>query len=383
LRLASLAKDDFLATLSHELRTPLSAMLGWIRLARSNQLDHDRMAHALDVIERNARTQAKLIEDLLDVSRIISGKMRLDVQAINLLDVVRAALESIRPSAEAKSNSLHSVLDPGASIIMGDPARLQQVVWNLLSNAVKFTPKEGRVHLHLTRAESSAAITISDNGEGIDLDFLPHVFDRFRQAYGGIDRTHQGLGLGLAIVRHLVELHGGTVSAFSEGKGHGAIFTVHLPLSPLRVEPADVPAGGVLPVSDVDCPPQLQGLRVLVVDDEPDARELLLAELSRCGAVVQLAETAAEALQQVSAWRPDALVSDIGLPQMDGYMLIQTVRRLPDDQGGRTPALALTAYASSKDRVRAFRAGFQAHLAKPIELHELLAVLASISGRIG
>jgi len=383
LKRANLAKDDFLATLSHELRTPLSAMLGWIRLARTNQLDPERMAHALDIIERNARTQAKLIEDLLDVSRIISGKMRLDVQAINLLDVARAALDSIRPSAEAKSISVHSVLDPGASIIMGDPARLQQVVWNLLSNAVKFTGKEGHIHLHLTRAESSAAITVSDDGEGIDAAFLPHVFDRFRQAYGGIDRVHQGLGLGLAIVRHLVELHGGSVSAFSQGKGKGAVFTVHLPLSPLRGESAEIPAGGALAAGDADCPPHLLGLRILVVDDEPDARELLLAELSRCGAVVELAETAAEALQRVSDWLPDALISDIGLPQMDGYMLIKAIRKLPQEQGGRTPAIALTAYASSQDRSRAFLAGFQAHLAKPIELQELLAVLASISGRIG
>ncbi len=383
LKLASLAKDDFLATLSHELRTPLSAILGWIRLARTNQLDGDRLAQALEVIERNAKIQAKLIEDLLDVSRIISGKMRLDVQTLNLLDVVRAALDGIRPTAEAKSLSLHSVLDPGASIILGDAARLQQVVWNLLSNAVKFTPKEGRIHLHLTRVESSAAITVSDNGEGIDSDFLPHVFDRFRQAYGGIDRTHQGLGLGLAIVRHLVELHGGTVSAFSEGKGRGAVFTVHLPLSPLRAEPAETQTARAQEVADADCPPSLRGLRVVVVDDEPDARELLQAELSRCGTVVRLAETAAEGLEQVSAWRPDALISDIGLPGMDGYSLIRAVRQLPEDQGGRTPAIALTAYASSQDRVKAFLAGFQAHLAKPIELHELLAVLASISGRLG
>lgn len=383
LKLASLAKDDFLATLSHELRTPLSAMLGWIRLVRGNQLDRDRTVHALEVIERNAKTQAKLIEDLLDVSRIISGKMRLDVQTINLLDVARASLDGIRPSADAKNITIHSVLDPEASIIVGDPARLQQVVWNLLSNAVKFTGKEGRIHLHLTRAESSAAITVSDNGEGIDIDFLPHVFDRFRQAYGGINRTHQGLGLGLAIVRHLVELHGGTVSAFSEGKGRGAVFTVHLPLSPLRAETAETLTASALAVTDAECPPSLRGLRVLVVDDEPDARELLLAELSRCGTIVQLAETAAEALRQVSSWRPDALISDIGMPQMDGYTLIKAIRQLPDEQGGRTPAIALTAYASSQDRVKAFMAGFQAHLAKPIELHELLAVLASISGRIG
>jgi CheY-like chemotaxis protein len=257
------------------------------------------------------------------------------------------------------------------------------VVWNLLSNAVKFTPKVGRIHLHLTRAESSAAVTVSDNGEGIDVDFLPHVFDRFRQAYGGIDRTHQGLGLGLAIVRHLVELHGGTVSAFSEGRGCGAVFTVHLPLSPLKAEPAETQLAHAPEAPDAECPPALRGLRVLVVDDEPDARDLLLAELSRCGTVVRLAETAAEALAQISAWRPDALISDIGLPGMDGYMLIKAIRQLSDEQGGRTPAIALTAYASSQDRVRAFMAGFQAHLAKPIELHELLAVLASISGRIG
>lgn len=379
LRIASLAKDDFLATISHELRTPLHSMLGWLRLIRSKQLDSSRMEHAIEVIDRNTKAQAKLVEDLLDVSRIISGKMRLDVQAVDLLDVVREALEGARPSAEAKSISLHPVLDPRASIIIGDAARLQQIIWNLLSNAIKFTPKGGHVHLHLTLTHSSAILTVADSGEGIASEFLPHVFERFRQAQGGAGRQHQGLGLGLAIVRHLVELHGGTVAVASEGKGKGATFTVQLPLSPVRSGAGELPQS--LECALVPCPPQLRGLRILIVDDEPDARDLLRAELSRCGAVVQAASGAAEALSLLGTVRPDVIISDIGMPGMDGYTFIKAIRQLPAEQGGRTPAIALTAYANNQDRARAFLSGFQAHLAKPIEPGELFAVLVSVSGR--
>lgn len=379
LRIASLAKDEFVATISHELRTPLNAMVGWMRLLRSKQLDAQRTEHGLEIIDRSIRAQSKLIEDLLDMSRIVSGKMRLDVQAVNILEVIHAVLDSIRPSAESKHISLHPVLDPRAAIIMGDGARLQQILWNLLANAIKFTPKGGHIHLHMTRTDSQAVVSITDTGEGIEPSFLPHVFERFRQARGDTARIHQGLGLGLAIVRHLVELHGGTVSVLSDGKGRGATFTVRLPLSPVGIDSS----GGGDPVSAAapPCPPQLQGLRVLLVDDEPDARELLVLELSRCGAIAHAAASAAEALRLLSELRPDVLISDIGMPEMDGYDLIKAVRQLPANSGGSTPAIALTAYANNQDRRRAFMSGFQAHLAKPIEISELFAVLVGVSGR--
>lgn len=381
LRIASLAKDDFVATMSHELRTPLNSMVGWMRLLRSKQLDPQRTDHALDVIDRNIRVQSKLVEDLLDVSRIISGKMRIDVQATNLLDVVHAVLDSVRPSAEAKQITLHPVLDSQAALIMGDAARLQQIIWNLLANAIKFTPKGGRVHLHLTRTNSMAVVAITDNGEGIDPEFLPHVFERFRQAQGGVARIHQGLGLGLAIVRHLVELHGGLVSAASEGKGRGATFIVQLPLSPVRSGPQESAATAHSISATVPCPPQLRGLRILLVEDEPDGRELLTTELTRCGAVVHAVGSGVEALRLIPELRPDVIISDIGMPEMDGYTLIKAIRQLPRAQGGSTPAIALTAYANNQDRARAFLSGFQAHLAKPTDASELFAVLVSVSGR--
>jgi len=375
LRAANLAKDEFLAVVSHELRTPLSAMLGWVRLLRGGQLDAARASHGLEVVERNARAQAKLIEDLLDVSRIITGKMRLDVQAINLLDVIVAAVESVKPSADSKSISLATVLDPKASVVLGDSARLQQVLWNLLTNAIKFTPKQGRVRVHLTRTDSVAEITISDNGEGIAPEFLAHVFERFRQAQTDAARVHQGLGLGLAIVRHLVELHGGTVAAHSEGKGHGAVFTILLPLAPVARAGSERPDTAPLSL------PHLAGLRVLVVEDEPDSRELLTAELSQYGIVVRAVDNARAGLQALADDPPDVLISDIGMPEMDGYAFITAVRALPDASGGHTPAIALTAFGSSQDRTRAFLAGFQAHLPKPVEPAELAAALSSLTRR--
>jgi len=375
LRAANLAKDEFLAVLSHELRTPLSAMLGWVRLLRGGRLEPERAAHGLDVIERNAQAQAKLIEDLLDVSRIITGKMRLDVLAVNLLDVIHAAVESVRHSVEAKQITLGTVLDPKASIVMGDAARLQQVLWNLLTNAVKFTRKGGRVNVHLTRTESVAEITISDNGEGIPPEFLPHVFERFRQAQSGSARTHQGLGLGLAIVRHLVELHGGTVSASSAGQGKGALFRIVLPLAPVAR------SNGPTTPRPEPAPSKLGGVRVLVVEDEPDARELLVTELGQFGVEARAVDNAPEALRLLEQLRPDVLISDIGMPEMDGYSLIAAVRKLSASSGGRTPAVALTAFGTSQDRTRAFLAGFDAHLPKPVEPDELAAVLLSLTGR--
>lgn len=384
LREADLAKDDFLATISHELRNPLNAMLGWLRLLRSNQFPAERREQALETVERNARQQAKLVDDLLDVSRIISGKMRLDVQPVSLVEVVEAAVEGVRPSAMAKDLRLDAVLDPHASIIIGDAARLQQIVWNLLTNAIKFTPKGGRIRVLLVRHESSAEVVVADNGEGMPAELLPHVFERFRQGQFGPARTHQGLGLGLSIVRHLAELHGGTVNAHSEGPGRGSAFTLRLPLSPVRPErPAAVRAPVALPGEEDDCPPELQGLRILVVDDEPDARELLRTQLARCGAEVTLASNAHEALELLSAVLPDLLVSDIGMPGMDGYALIRAIRQLPADQGGKTPAVALTAYVRTEERARAFRAGFQAHVPKPIEISELFAIISSLAGRNG
>lgn len=382
LREADLAKDNFLATISHELRNPLNAMLGWLKLLRSPQFPPDRREQALETVERNARQQAKLVDDLLDVSRIISGKMRLEVQPVSLVDAVEAAVEGVRPSAMAKDLRLDTVLDPHASIIIGDAARLQQIVWNLLTNAIKFTPKGGRIRVLLVRHESSAEVVVADNGEGMSADLLPHVFERFRQAQFGPARHHQGLGLGLSIVRHLAELHGGTVTAHSEGPGRGSTFTLRLPLSPVR--PASTPSVEPAPtVSDDECPPELKGLKLLVVDDEPDARELLRAHLTRCGAEVVLASSAPEALDLVSSARPDLLISDIGMPGMDGYTLLRALRQLTPDQGGKTPAIALTAYVRTEERARAFRAGFQAHVPKPIEISELFAIISSLTDRHG
>jgi signal transduction histidine kinase/CheY-like chemotaxis protein len=376
LRAASLAKDEFLAVVSHELRTPLSAMLGWIRLLRGGRLDAARAAHGLEVVERNARAQAKLIEDLLDVSSIITGQMRLNVESIELGDVIQAAIESVKPSADAKSISLVPALGADA-VIRGDAARLQQVLWNLLANAVKFTPPGGNVRVDLARTHGSAEITIRDNGEGISADFLPHVFERFRQAHADTARRHQGLGLGLAIVRHLVELHGGTVAASSAGPGRGAAFTIALPLSPAtRTENAATSeATAALP--------ELAGVRALVVEDEQDSRELLVMELRQMDVEAIPAENAAQGLRLISEVRPDVLISDIGMPEMDGYALISAVRQLPASAGGDTPAIALTAFSSREDRSRAFLAGFQAHLPKPVEPAELVAALVNLTGRGG
>ena len=385
-RQANRLKDEFLATLSHELRTPLTSILGWSRLLQTNSFDETRLKNALAVIERNARAQTQLVDDLLDVSRIITGKLRLDAQPVDLTAAIRAATDTLRPAAEAKEIDLQTLLDPGVGPVSGDPDRLQQVVWNLVSNAIKFTPRGGRVEVRLGRVGSQVEIVVSDTGAGIAPEFLPYVFDRFRQADQKTTRQHGGLGLGLAIVRQLVELHGGTVSAASGGQGRGATFTVRLPLLPLRAAaaPGEERVGrqsgaGAAPL----CPPQLDGLRVLVVDDEEDTRDMLVAALTGCGAQVTPAGSTAEALAAFERERPDVLVSDIGMPEEDGYALIREVRARAAERGGRVPAIALTACAREEDRRKAIRAGYQMHMSKPADLDELTEVIASFAGRAG
>ncbi len=382
---ANRLKDEFLSTLSHELRTPLNAILGWSQMLQTQNLGKSEMKKALTTIERNARSQNQLIDDLLDVSRIITGKLRLDVRAVDLASVITAAVDAARPAAEAKNIRLQALLDPHAGPISGDPDRLQQVVWNLLSNAVKFTPKGGRVQARLERVNSHVEIVISDTGKGIEPEFLPHVFDRFRQSDGSMTRREGGLGLGLAIVRQLVELHGGTVSVESEGSGQGSTFTVHLPLLPVRREEAS----GILRVhpkaetaSLSDCPPELSDLRVLLVDDEADSRDLLNLVLNSCGATVTITSSAIEAFETIKREKFDVIISDIGMPEEDGFSLIRKIRELSNEEGGDIPAIALTAYARAEDRVQALRSGFQMHVAKPVESAELITVVANLAGRM-
>jgi PAS domain S-box-containing protein len=383
---ASAMKDEFLATLSHELRTPLSAILGWSQVLRKGAKNAEDLQRGLDTIERNARAQTQLIEDLLDMSRITSGKLRLDVQQVDPSVFIQAAVETVRPAAEAKGVALDKVLDPAAGPISGDTSRLQQVVWNLLSNAIKFTPKGGKVQVLLERVGSHAEISVTDTGIGIASEFLPRVFDRFTQANATTTRTFGGLGLGLAIVRHLVELHGGTVDVRSRGEGLGATFSVQLPLS--AVKRSAKPRGAAQRAeeheafADFDYA-DLSGLKVLVVDDEPDARELIHRVLTECRAEVVIAASADEAVPLVRRERPDVLVSDIGMPNVDGYELLKRVRALGHAAGGGIPAIALTAFARSEDRTRALRAGFLVHVSKPVEPAELVATVASVAGRAG
>jgi PAS domain S-box-containing protein len=373
-------KDEFLATLSHELRTPLSAILGWSQVIRMRRMQGDELARAVEVIERNARAQTRLIEDLLDMSRITAGQVRLDVQPVEPIAFIDAALETVRPAAEAKGIRLDKVLDPKAGPINGDAGRLQQVVWNLLSNAIKFTPKDGRVQVVLERVNSHIEISVGDSGMGIKPEFLPHVFDRFRQADASTTRRHGGLGLGLAIARHLVELHGGTIRVASGGEARGTTFTVELPLTVVhrprrsenRVHP-ELPAAA----SAIASLPDLTGILVLAVDDEPDARLLIHRILADCGAHVMTAASAKEALELARREKPHVLVSDIGMPEADGYDLLHTLCQHAFD----IPAIALTAFARSEDRTRALRAGFRMHVAKPVEPTELVVSVASLAGR--
>jgi len=378
---ANRAKDEFLSMLSHELRTPLNAMLGWSQLLRSQKLNEATRSRALEAIERNARGQANLIEDLLDISRIITGKLRLHVRPLELVPVIEAAIDTVRPAADAKQVRIQSVLDPLAGPVSGDSDRLQQVVWNLLSNAIKFTPKGGRVQVRLERVNSHVEIVVSDTGVGINSDFLPYIFERFKQADSTHTRSHGGLGLGLAIVRHLVELHGGNVQAQSPGEGQGSTFIVQLPLTVVlntneseRIHPT---VGGEV---SFDYAPTLSGLSILVVDDEIDARELLSTVLQECGAVVSAVASVADAIAAIEQFQPDILVSDIGMPGEDGYSLIRRIRAMEAQNGGRIPAVALTAYARVEDRTRALAAGFQMHIAKPVNPTELVAVIANLAG---
>lgn len=381
---ANRAKDEFLSVLSHELRTPLNAMLGWSQLLCSQKLNESTRLRALEAIERNARGQANLIEDLLDISRIITGKLRLHVRPIELVPVIEAAIDTVRPAADAKQVRIQSVLDPAAGPVSGDSDRLQQVVWNLLSNAVKFTPKGGRVQVRLERVNSHIEIVVSDTGQGISAEFLPYIFERFKQADSTHTRSHGGLGLGLAIVRHLVELHGGSVQAQSPGEGQGTTIVVQLPLMVVvntheseRVHPT---VGSEVAF---DYAPTLSGLTILVVDDEADARELLVTVLQECGATVKTAASVTEAIAAIEQCQPDILVSDIGMPGEDGYSLIRRIRAMETHNGSKIPAVALTAYARVEDRTRALAAGFQMHIAKPVNPTELVAVIANLAGWTG
>ena len=365
---AAEAKDRFLAVLSHELRTPLTAILGYAVLVRRGKLGAAGTANALEVIERNARLQTVLIDDLLDVSRIISGSLRLDVEPTELGPAIETAVSNVRPRAQAKGIKLDLVLDPQAAMVSGDPVRLQQIVSNLLVNAVKFTPSGGTVEVRLEGRESEVRVVVHDTGEGIHREFLPYVFDRFRQEDTTETRRHDGLGLGLAIVRHLVELHNGSISVESPGVDQGATFTVSLPtLDAVAAPVLEERASTLTHPGALDEPPTLKGLRVMVVDDDRDARDLFTRSLEQFDARVTAVASAAEALAALARWRPDVLVSDIAMPEASGYLLMQQIRRLTPEQGGTIPALALTAYAGSDDAQLALSAGFQAHFAKPIQ----------------
>jgi signal transduction histidine kinase/CheY-like chemotaxis protein len=378
---AAQLKDDFLATLSHELRTPLNAILGWTQLIRTGSADPKRVLRGIEVIERNARAQAQLIGDLLDLSRIITGKLRLNVQRVELSGIIDAALEAVRPAAEARGIQLHREIEPITQPVHGDGGRLQQILWNLLSNAVKFTPEGGRVQVVLSRAGSQVEIRVSDTGSGIHADFLPYVFERFRQADASATREHGGLGIGLALVKQLTELHGGEVRAASDGAAKGSTFTVKLPLAILPAKDEDLrqqPRAPAWMSASVDeSAPHLKGIKVLAVDDEPDTLEVIQRILEDRGAEVTTIRTAEEALAALDGEQFDILLSDIGMPKRDGYDFIVEVRK----RGVKAPATAVTAYARSEDRARALLSGYQAHLTKPVEPAELLATVASLSGK--
>jgi PAS domain S-box-containing protein len=382
-REASQIKDDFLASLSHELRTPLSAILGYARILKLGIVASDQREQAVDAIERNAKSLAQIVEDVLDISRIVSGKMRLDVQPVDLPSVVRHAIDAVMPAADAKGVRVEPVVDPQAGPVSGDSERLQQILWNLLSNAVKFTDRAGKVQVRLERVNSHVEVVVSDTGIGIRPEFLPHVFERFRQADGGIAREKGGLGLGLAIARQLTEMHGGTIEASSPGAGLGATFRVKLPVmiahqlpqEPERAHPKISLAAAAYPRSD------LRDIHVMAVDDDPDALAVVSRFLEAAGARVTTAGSAADAIRHLDRDVPQVLVADLGMPHVDGYQLIDQVRRHANPQVRRLPAAALTAYARSEDRVKALRAGFQIHLAKPIDPAELVTTIAALANR--
>jgi PAS domain S-box-containing protein len=379
---ASRMKDDFLATLSHELRTPLNAILGWSQLLRMGQRTEGDIAQGLETIERNARVQTQLIEDLLDMSRITSGKLRLEIQQLSPVTFIEAAIATVRPAADAKEIHLEGILDPLAGPVSGDPGRLQQVVWNLLSNAIKFTPKNGKVQVLLQRVNSHIEVVISDNGSGISPEFLPFVFDRFRQADPSTTRKHGGLGLGLSIVKQLLDLHGGNVRVKSPGEGKGATFTVILPLASIRARTDEAEPPHPSPPTAATkhlLPADLRGVKVLVVDDEPDSRHLIRQVLEERNAEILTSSSAALAIPLLREAKPDVIISDIGMPDVDGYEFLRQLRA----QGDKTPAIALTAFARSEDRIRALMVGYQVHLSKPVEPLELIATVASVVGRTG
>jgi len=372
---ASQLKDEFLATVSHELRTPLNAVLGWATLLRSNNLDEAGRERALETITRNARSQQQLIEDLLDVSRAISGKLRLDARRVNPKKFIEEAIEALRPTAQARKVRIRQTIERNLGSVLGDPARLRQVVWNLLSNAIKFSSRGGLVVLTARRVDASLEISVKDRGQGISPEFLPYVFERFRQADMTTTRMHGGLGLGLAIVRQLVELHSGTVTVESPGHGLGATFTVRLPMLPVP-QSARAESGELN--SDALGLHDLNGLKVMVVDDEIDTCDLLKTVLSKQGARVTTAQSATAALKRISKTKPDLLISDVAMPGTDGYEFMRRIRSLPKELGGAVPAVALTAYAREQDRKRALSAGYQMHLTKPIEVAELSATLVHL-----
>jgi PAS domain S-box-containing protein len=381
---ANRMKDEFLATVSHELRNPLQAILGWTRILRQESIESDQLKKALETIERNARAQTQLIEDILDVSRIITGKLRIDYKLLSLNQVINAAIETVLPAARAKGVRVEATLDPRADRASGDINRLQQVVWNLLSNAIKFTPSGGLIEVCSNKVESHVELSVSDTGKGIEANFLPFVFERFRQADGTSTRSHGGLGLGLAIVRHLVELHGGTVDVASDGKDRGTTFTVMLPVRAVNVPFCDVPkretpTRGLIAFEDV---PSLEGIKVLVVDDDVDARELLSTVLEQFGAKVMTASSVDEALKALAAAPLDVLVSDIGMPREDGFTLIRKIRQLEHRDLRRIPAVALTGFARIEDEQRAIEEGFQLHVAKPVDPAQLVLQVATLTGRM-
>lgn len=374
---ATRARDEFLATLSHELRNPLNAVLGWARLLEQGQLSEEQARRAVAIILRNVEAQARLVDDLLDLSTVVNGRMRLHVDPVDLGDIIRDVVEAMRPGADAKQLRLTTVLESPGGPVNGDANRLRQVMWNLIANAVKFTPQGGRVEVTLRRVRSHLEVAVADTGQGISAELLPHVFDRLRQGDSSTTRAHGGLGIGLSLVRHLVELHGGSVTAESPGKDRGATFTVCLPLMVADFhEPLLAPREGPPPdrVS-------LAGVRVLIVDDDPAAVDLVAATLRQQGAHVTGCPSANAALLTAARWRPDVVVSDIEMPEEDGYTLVRKLRALPPEAGGRTPAVALTAFSRPEDRIRSLRAGFSIHMSKPVDPDELIAVIANLAGR--
>lgn len=374
---ANTLKDEFLAIVSHELRSPLNAMLGWAQMLHSRQLDETMVDRAVATIERNARVQVKLIEDLLDISRIVRGNLHLNIRPVNLVSVIQGAIDSVQLAVTAKNIEIRTVLDESASLVSGDTDRLHQIIWNLLSNAIKFTPRQGQIEVRLERISSNAVITVSDTGQGIEPAFLPYVFDRFRQAERATTRHHGGLGLGLAIVRQLVEMHGGTVAANSPGAGQGATFTVQIPLMAVRIASRAPETSIIEDAAALDLNPNLSHVYVLVVDDEADTRDLLTVVLERAGATVRSVASVNEALQVIQQSPPDVLISDVGMPEQDGYALIRQVREQESEQVGRMPAIALTAYATEEDCKQLLKAGFQLHLSKPVEPTTLVAAVVS------